>query len=98
MSWRRITESLLIASTFYLYSDDQKQRNLPDPSSESPSDIGAMTNLPPAEIAFQLDFHTSVDTTLQRQLEQIDATLRMNYSIASTQTARWSFCMDSPTT
>ncbi len=87
MSWQRITGSLLIASTFYLYSDDQKQPSLPRASSESPSDIGAMTNLPPAEIAFQLDYHTSVDTTLQRQLEQIDTRLRMNYSIASTQTA-----------
>src|SRR5216684_2765144 len=87
MSWQRITRSLLVASAFCLYRDDQKQRSWLGVSSESSSDIGAMTNLPPAEIAFQLDYHTSVDPTLQRQLEQIDASLRTNYSIAATQTA-----------
>src|SRR5260221_7310187 len=93
MSWQRITRSLLVASAICLCSDDQKQRSLPGASSESSSDIGAMTNLPPAEIAFQLDYHTSVDPALQRQLEQIDASLRTNYSIAATQTAVGGFVL-----
>jgi beta-lactamase class A len=87
MCWRAIRASLLIATAFYLRAEEQNQRSSPITSGESLTVTGSMMKLPAAEIGLQLDYQTPVDPGLQRQLEQIDAKLRANFSIAATQTS-----------
>jgi beta-lactamase class A len=87
MCWQAIRASLLIATGFYLGAEEQNQRSSPITSGESLTVTGSMMKLPAAEIGLQLDYQTPVDPGLQRQLEQIDAKLRANFSIAATQTS-----------